>query len=159
MAWVLTSEHATCDLFWLCLVYITMYANTVNRECILDPSVSVCIWVWVWMAKWQFGYTKVIQITIWSFTLKNINIFYFEMCSQIAIELFSIKKAWQFLNSQMAVWPCTSHLAIHTQTQAQTESEAFKTHLKKSVTPVESKNQKQEHIVDRTDIRCGKTIH
>ena len=39
---------------------------------------------------------------------------------------------------------------------AQWQSETFKTHLKKSVTPLESKNQKQEDIVDRTDIRCMK---
>ena len=110
------------------------------------------------MAEWQFGCTQVIPITIWSFILKNINIFYFEMSGQIAIQLFSIKKARTFLNSQMAIRLYTSHSAIHTQTQMQTESEAFKTHLKKSVTPVESKNLKREHIVDRTDIPCGKTI-
>ena len=60
---------------------------------------------------------------------------------------------------QMAVWLYVSHSAVHTQTKIQTESEAFKTHLKKSVVPAESKNQKQEHILDRTDIRSGKTIH
>ena len=80
------------------------------------------------------------------------------MSRKIGIQLFSIINAQKLLNSQMAIWPCTSHSAIHTQTRMQTESEAFKTHLKKSATPVESKNQKQEHIFDRTDIRSGKTI-
>ena len=37
------------------------------------------------MAKWQFGLTQVIHITIRPFTLKNINNFYFEMFGQIAI--------------------------------------------------------------------------
>ena len=37
------------------------------------------------MAKWQFGHSQVIHITIWPFTLKNINNFYFEMSGQIAI--------------------------------------------------------------------------
>ena len=100
----------------------------ISFPCILYPSVSVCIWVWVWTAKWQFGHTQVIQITIWSFSLKNIQIFYFEMSSQIAIQLFSIKKVRKFLNSQMAIRPYRSHSAVHTQTQIQTESEAFKTH-------------------------------
>ena len=45
------------------------------------------------MAEWQLGCIQVIPITIWSFILKNINIFYFEMSGQIAIQLFSIKKA------------------------------------------------------------------
>ena len=74
------------------------------------------------------GHTQVIRITIQLFTLKNINIFYFEMSGQIAIWLFSIKKARTFLNSQMAILLYTSHSAVHTQTESQTESEAFKTH-------------------------------
>ena len=44
------------------------------------------------MTEWQFGHTQVIQITIQPITLKNINIFYFEMPGQIAIWPFSIKK-------------------------------------------------------------------
>ena len=32
------------------------------------------------------------------------------------------------MSSQMAIRPYTSHSAIHTQIQMQTESEAFKTH-------------------------------
>ena len=52
------------------------------------------------------------------------------MSGQIAIQPISIKKAWKFLNSLMAIRQYTSHLAVHTQTQMQTESEAFRTHLK-----------------------------
>ena len=49
------------------------------------------------------------------------------MSSQIAISPFLIKKVWKFLNNWMAIQLYTSHPAIHTQTQ--TESEAFKTHI------------------------------
>ena len=55
-----------------------------------------------------FGHTQVIRITIRPFTLKNINIFYFELSGQIAIRLFSIKKTrkfstvkWQFGHTQV----------------------------------------------------------
>ena len=41
---------------------------------------------------------------------------------------FSIKKAQEILVSQMAIRLYTSHSAVHTQTQMQMESEAFKTH-------------------------------
>ena len=54
------------------------------------------------------------------------------MSGQITIWPFSIKKVQKFLNSQMAIRLSTSHLAIHTQTQTQMESEAFKTHLMQS---------------------------
>ena len=52
------------------------------------------------------------------------------MSDQIAIQPFSIEKMWKFLNSQMEIQPYTSHSAIHTQTQTQMESEAFKTYQK-----------------------------
>ena len=87
---------------------------------------SQCPFAFEFECEWQFGCAQVIWITIRSFTLKNINIFDFEMSGQIAIWPFSIKKAWKFLNSQMAIQPYTSHSAIYAQTQ--TESEAFKTH-------------------------------
>ena len=67
-------------------------ARDAFMQCILYPSVSVSVWVWVWTAKWKFSHIQVIQITIQIFTLKNINIFYFEMSGQIVIWPFSIKK-------------------------------------------------------------------
>ena len=75
-------------------------------------------------------YAQATRITIQPFTLKNVNIFYFEKPSQIAIWLFSIKKGMNIseqLNGNSAT--CASHSAIHIQTQTQTESEAFKTHM------------------------------
>ena len=81
------------------------------------------------MAEWQFSHTQVIQITIQPFGHKNTNIFYFEMSGQITIWPFSIKKAWKFLSSQMAIQTYTCHSVVHPQTQTQKESEAFKTHV------------------------------
>ena len=40
------------------------------KLCILYPSVFICVW-WVWTAKWQFGHTQVIRITIRPFTRKK----------------------------------------------------------------------------------------
>ena len=51
---------------------------------------------WVRTAEWQFGRTQVIRITIWLFTHKNINIYYFEISGQIAIRPFSIKMCEHF---------------------------------------------------------------
>ena len=100
------------------------------KGCILYSLVFV--WVGVWTAEWQFGHTQVIQITIRPLILKNINNFYFEISGQIAIQPFSMKKVWKFLNSWMAIQPYTSHSADHTEAQTQAESQTFKTHLKGS---------------------------
>ena len=91
--------------------------NTFYRMCILYPSVSVCVWVWVWMAEWQFSYTKVIWITIWPFTLKNLNIFNFEISGQIWP--FSIKKGAKISEKPnfMAFPLYTSHLVVQAQTE------------------------------------------
>ena len=66
--------------------------------------------------EWSNGNSAVHKSFKLPFTLKNINIFYFEMSRQIAIWPFSIKKKVQkFLNSQMTIQPYTSHSAVHTQ--------------------------------------------
>ena len=41
----------------------------------IDTNRAFCIPQFSFVFEWQFGYTQVIQITIWPFTLKNINIF------------------------------------------------------------------------------------
>ena len=67
-------------------------------------SLSFCL-RFSFECEWHFGHTQVTQNTIWPFTLKNINIFYFEMSCKIAIRLFSIKstKISEQLNGNLAV--------------------------------------------------------
>ena len=64
-------------------------------------------------------------ITIRPFTLKNRNIFYFEMSSQIAIQLFSIKK-----DAKISKQP-NGHSAVHTQTETEKETgtDGYRVHV------------------------------
>ena len=119
----------------ICRILVLVILKSVDTlENVHSVSLSFCLRVSLSvngrMAIWLYASHLNYHSTIQPFTLKNIDIFYFEMSGQIAIQLFSIKKARQFLNSGMSIWPYISHLAIHTQTQTQTESEAFKKHSK-----------------------------
>ena len=73
------------------------------------PQFPFCVWVWMWTAEWQ--------ITIWPFTLNKYKYFLFwNVWRNCHLAVFN-KKARKFLNSWMAIQPCTTHSAIHAQTQ------------------------------------------
>ena len=77
----------------MCPVLMTRRVWRYDTPCEVraPPSYIKSILQFPFECELPFGHTQVIWITIQPFTLKNINIFYFEMSSQIAIQPFSIK--------------------------------------------------------------------
>ena len=74
------------------------------------------------MAIWM--YTSHLNYHLAIHTQKSKYVF-FKMSGQIAIQLFSIKKAGKFLNSRKAIQLYTSRSAIHTQTQSECITRLF----------------------------------
>ena len=72
-----------------------------------------------------------------------------------------MRTAQIFLNSQMAIQPYASHLAVHTQTQMQTEAKAFKAHFLLVYTMellVLTQNQHSRFLIHNGNIESTTTV-